>query len=530
MVGMDVTSTVDAGQTVDNRPVFDSYARLSKVPDSAELEKIVTQFEDNRTKIERTGARLGEELSDGMSAWKAGAVRPGWERLLWRARAGLSSGICVWHTDRLVRRPDDLMMLITMANDGFTVLSSHGTRRLDDPDDRFILWIEVAHAGRSSDDAQRRIKRRFEQMRKDGIQHKTGRMFGFAGLERLPRRRRARVVRTGADLNGAWRDELVVRESIERKPVSAELVARERAALVSGTRALLARVADADVAREWNKGGLTTVEGNEWIGTAVRDVLSRGRNAGLIEYRGEIVGEVAGEEDPIVAVDDFLRLRAMLKSRPTGTGPRMAYIASGIARCELCGHTLTGRPHTGAYPDGEKRRQYHCQKQRKGCGKVAADARAVDREIRGFVIRRLSDQRHAAALSAARARVADRLGEVENEIREIEGIQKQLSERVGRRTMSMDTFDAANEPLAADLARLRVEHEELTGGEDGGPVDAMTADQVREQWDAAEVSERRAMLASALGRDKLFIAPANGKGRGKFDPTRVKTPRAGYVA
>jgi site-specific DNA recombinase len=57
----------DAGQ--DTRPpVLDSYGRLSRVPETGELEKIDTQWADNRQVIDRVGACPGEELSDGLSA------------------------------------------------------------------------------------------------------------------------------------------------------------------------------------------------------------------------------------------------------------------------------------------------------------------------------------------------------------------------------------------------------------------------------------------------------------------------------
>jgi site-specific DNA recombinase len=52
----------------------------------------------------------------------------------------------VWHVDRLFRQPRDLERLIDLADAGFRVISSHGSRDLSNPDDRYILRIEVAHA------------------------------------------------------------------------------------------------------------------------------------------------------------------------------------------------------------------------------------------------------------------------------------------------------------------------------------------------------------------------------------------------
>ena len=99
--------------------MLDSYGRLSRVPETGELEKIDTQWADNRKVIDRVGAVLGEELKDGLSAWKRTVRRPGWEALLQRVESGASDGIVVWHTDRLFRQPRDLEKLIELGERGF---------------------------------------------------------------------------------------------------------------------------------------------------------------------------------------------------------------------------------------------------------------------------------------------------------------------------------------------------------------------------------------------------------------------------
>lgn len=121
--------------------------RLARVPEKGELEKIDTQWADNRKVVDRVGACLGEELSDGLSAWKRSL-----RRLLERAESGESDGVVVWHTDRLFRQPRNLEKLIQLGERGFKVCPAHGERDLADPDDRFIMRIEVAHTARSSDD------------------------------------------------------------------------------------------------------------------------------------------------------------------------------------------------------------------------------------------------------------------------------------------------------------------------------------------------------------------------------------------
>lgn len=59
---MNSKSDVTAGQSADRPPVLDSYGRLSRVPETGELEKIDVQWADNRKVVDRVGAALGEEL------------------------------------------------------------------------------------------------------------------------------------------------------------------------------------------------------------------------------------------------------------------------------------------------------------------------------------------------------------------------------------------------------------------------------------------------------------------------------------
>ncbi|MGW7538758.1 recombinase family protein [Amycolatopsis sp. NPDC054798] len=366
----------------------------------------------------------------------------GWERIIKRIASRASDGVVLWNTDRGWRLSSDLEDLFKLVEgfDSVTVGSSHGRYDLSDYNDRYQLRQEVAHNQRNSDEASQRISRRFDTLRRRGVPHLQGRSFGFPGLDRTVPKEDA-LDEDGNDT---------------REPVPAELVERERAALRSGTRALLAKVTQEAVTEEWNAAGLRTVTGGVFSPVQVRDVLLRPRNAGLIEHDGEIVGHMPGE--PIVDPHDFKRLRALFAGRTRGRQPGNTYMGSGIATCPKCRKKLSARPHVGEYPDGQRRRQYHCPKARGGCGKVAADMRAVDREIRALVIARLSDKNHAAAIKAARALVSDRLAAVEAEITECEERQEAIAAKWGARQMSDKAYDKANEPLLQDLARLTPLH------------------------------------------------------------------------
>jgi site-specific DNA recombinase len=142
------------------------------------------------------------------------------------------------------------------------------------------------------------------------------------------------------------------------------------------------------------------------VSAAVRDVLVRGVNAGILEHRGVKVGRPAGE--PIVDREVFDRVRALVLGRRRGRAYGDRYIGTGFLRCGRCKALLSTHPH-GTLANGEPRRVYFCNTQRRGCGKITAMVSYVDERLEEFVVERLSDPKHAAGLSAFRARRNERL-------------------------------------------------------------------------------------------------------------------------
>ncbi len=265
---------------------------------------------------------VGEYLDDGLLAWKTGVRRKGFETLLERARSGVTQGIAVWHVDRLFRQPRDLERLIDLADHGFRVISSHGSRDLSDPDDRFSLRIEVAHAARSSDDTSRRIRRRQQRYREEGRPVGGAPGFGFPRRQRAPAgTARVDSVRRpdgGSDGGGG----------VERPMVAAERVEAERRALREAVAGLLAGVTNqSQIARAWNTAGLLTASGQRWTSDAVRETLLRPVLGGRVEYDGELISRMPG--GPLIAERAWLRLRALIESRRRGRPHSQRYLASG---------------------------------------------------------------------------------------------------------------------------------------------------------------------------------------------------------
>ena len=485
--------------------VVDIYARLSRNPDG-KIEKIEDQIADCRVVAERRGLTVGEvHADDNFSAWKRKVRRPGWERMLARIETGKTSGVIVWHVDRLARQPRDLERLIDLAEKGTTLASAHGERDLSNPDDRFILRIEVAHSCRSSDDTSRRVRRRIEAMRERGVTTGGPRAFGFPGnLPRVP--------------------------DIEPVPVAAAVVHRERQALREAADAVLAGTSLSALARSWNGAGLPTTHGGTWTANQVRVVLLRERNAGRVEHNGTVVGTMDG--DPIVDPATHDRVVALMASRRRGRPPSPRYLASGIARCgaptgegdTVCGKPLYGRAKAGTYSNGEPRRDYFCAPQAGGCGKTMMDAQTVEDVARSFALARLSDPRHAERIAAVFSAVQEARAALDQEIAEAKVTAERLREKLRRKELSLRAYTASVVPVEEHLDGLIAERSALDGPVTPGPVEAGRARaEVEAAWDSGTQEDRRAMLISALGSStKLVILPA-GRGNRRLgpDPERV---------
>jgi site-specific DNA recombinase len=305
----------------------------------------------------------------------------------------------------------------------------------------------------------------------------------------------------------------------ERLPVPAELVERERQAIRDAAGALLAGVTQGQLVREWNAGVLLTADSREWVTASFKAMMLRATNAGLVEYDSKLIARMDG--DPILDEATFGRLRAMFAGRRRGRIVGEKYIGTGILRCGNCSTKLSASKKNSTYRDGGRRAVYFCNKERRGCGRVYADVRAVDAELRTSTVVRLSDPRHAAAIAEAREHVADQLTRVETEIRQCEEYQRALADRLGRREITLDAFDAANVHLVEDLARLRVERDSLPGVTPGEPQGVLSVKELAQQWDSTDNAGRRGMLTRALGYRWMVIDP-RGRGTSRvFDPTRM---------
>ncbi|MFE6845050.1 recombinase family protein [Streptomyces sp. NPDC057686] len=449
--------------------VFDIYARISKAPDGS-IEKTDRQIADCKAELERRGITLGEiHKDDNLSAWRRGVRRPGWDAQLGRVETRAARGFIVWKLDRFTRRLDDLITLRDLAQDGFMILTCiEGDYDFERNWSSTLLRVHMNEE--ASRDTSARTKRGLAARRAAGKTHTGPRAFGWPGL--------------GPD--GA--------------PATKETIARERAVIAQGTRQYLAGYSLGAFARDLNERGVTTSMGGTWNGAKWKQVLVRPRNAGLIMHGEAIVGRT---DDPIVSQEDFelvlAKSTAARRGRPAGD----ARLLTGIAHCGRCGRHLNSRIRAAKYyADGREREMYHCPAGR-GCGRLAIRVPEADLAIEAFVVARLSDSRHAAQIEAQ----ASAAREVDDKIAEIEATANALASKLGEGEISIDQFNAANQPLSRRLSALRKQAAGAGAPPDPGLASAGARPAVLKRWKKARTEEKRAMLRAALGSQILYIDP-----------------------
>jgi site-specific DNA recombinase len=439
------------------------------------------QEEDCRALVERRRWRIaGVYVDNDVSAW-SGKVRPQYRKMLEDIRTGIVEAVVVWHQDRLVRHPKELEEFFEICDaagvrDMATVT---GDVDLGNDDGRFHARILGAVARKESDDKSRRIRRKIEELAKEGRRSGGGtRPFGFQ-----------------AD-----------RVSINRE--EAKLV-QEAAARVLAGESLRG------ICRDWTRRDIPTVTGVPWTPIVVKRILIAPRTAGLRQHRGVVVAKA--EWPAIIDRDSHDRLNVILgdpRRRLNGGSSARKYLLTGHIFCELCGAKLIARPKA----DG--RRCYVCATGpgNKGCGKIRSLANPVEELVGGAISAALDGGVIANSLNNGNG-TSQEQGMLLESIRSDDQALAQLArDHYAERLISRSEFMAARSALDERIERARTQLARLESGRVLRHLPETSAEFQR-LWDEGGLDWRRAMVEATL--EKVVLAPAV-KGRNFFDPARVK--------
>ncbi len=380
---------------------------------------------------------------------------------------GDADAVIAWALDRLTRnRRDTLRLVETCEKARATVALVRGSDLdMATPSGRLVADLLAATARSEIDVKSDRQKRALAQAARAGKPATGLRPFGYDDDRVTIRPREAKLIRLG----------------YER---------------------ILAGGSLRGVAREWNAAGATTSHGGIWRPDSVRDVLLRGRNAGLREYHGEVVA--TGTWKPIVAEETWRSVVAILTDPARRNTPetRRKWLLSGLALCH-CGATVnTGRTQQG-------RRTYKCSARRH----LSRDAEPIDDLVIRLVVARL------ARPDAADLLVDDERPNVDELRTKAQTLRARLDELAGLFAAGAVTgsqLAAGTERLRAELADVERSMVHATRADILGVL--VRAGDPGKVWDSLDVDRKRAVI------DVLMTATLLPPGRGsrRFDPETVE--------
>ena len=436
-----------------------------------------TKVEDQERICRELAARHGWVVfavycDNSVSAWQKNRKRKEWDRMLADIAAGKIGAIVTYHGDRMVRQPEDLEVLIKLADTkGIRVISPTGSRDLDNKDDRAFLRVIATFACHESDRTSERKKSQHERMRRAGLVRsggRGGRAYGFATDG---------VTHVGEE--GAF--------------------IREAAARILAGEPTLA------ICRDLNARGARMPTGRPFDHGAMKKMLLRPRYAGLMP---DGVHEAAWP--PVLDRVTWEAVCAVLTTKAGRFGyatNARRYLLSGIARCGACGSGLQIRV--------ESRRThltgYGCVQS--GCRKVQRSMELLDEYVITRVLAKLGDERNPAGrfpehpgLPGEFRALALRRTETETAINDPE------------ETIPLPLLRGRLKAIDERLAQLR----EVIRGDAQSRLLGTHAGLTREQFDALPLATRRALVAACF---TITVLPASKRGPGfRTEDVRLTRP------
>lgn len=428
------------------------YCRISRDRVGAGM-GVDRQREDCVQLAERLGWTVVATHTDNDLSAYSGKPRPGYKALLEDMAAGRIGGVLTWHTDRLHRSPIELEHYIEVA-------------------ERMGVQTQTARAGivDLSTPAGRLTARHLGSIARYESEHRSERVS----------RKREEIAASGGFLGGA-RPFGYTADGMALEP-------DEAAAIVEGTRAVLRGRSLRSIAADWNARGLRTAKtGRPWATASVRDLLLRARNAGLLQYRGQVVGPAAWPA--LVSEDEWRGVVAILtdpgRRNTPGNTPR--WLGSGLYRCGVCGGPMV------VGTSGQVRQpSYLCRAPNKsGVKHVTRNAISLDEYVGMVLLETLKRPDLADLLHQPESGAADAPA-LRDELTAIVAQREAMARDQAAGRITYAQFSTMNDEATARQERLESQLARLTRTD---PLAvAADADDPDEVWAAFDLEQRREVL------------------------------------
>ena len=405
--------------------------------------------------------------------------RPAYAALLAAVRAGEVDGILYWSNSRLTRRPREYADIEELVKETGVRLASvkSGMVDLTTADGRMIGGIPARVDAAEAERISERVMSKQKVHRINGRPHMTGtRPFGFLADGITHNEPEAQAIRSAADM-------------------------------------VLRGASLGDVVRAWTDAEITPVTGGRWSRNVVKRALTRPRVAGLVEHRGEIVGQIGGsdgEYQPILDQQTWERVRAAISDRSNLVRARFRgreHLLGGFLTCGVCASPMkisARRDENGAVRADSF---VSCIKENGGCGSVKRNLRLLEKYVIFRVELRLAaihDDDAVSETDQERATLQAEREEVDAEIR-----------RLRDRYTSESDVDVDDYLFAVQLLRKKQRDLAARLGDLDQVIVRQRADDPLVEWQDGDLEARRDILADLV--ETIVVEPI-----GKVGPARSR--------
>ncbi|HEY7223046.1 MAG TPA: recombinase family protein [Micromonosporaceae bacterium] len=485
------TLTVPAQRERTLRAVI--YTRISSDDEGREL-GVTRQREDGVDRVARQGYTLapvgyrterrgGVVTTDGEfrdndrgASSKSRKSRPAFAAMLDAVRRGEVDVIIAYSMSRITRRPAEWETLIKLVEETGVRIETivSGSVDVNTADGRMVLRMLASTDAGEAERVAERVARAHRQRVSEGRPNWRLRPFGHE-IIRDEKGRMTRIAENTAEADA-------IRAAVDR--------------IMRGTTTL------GEIARKWNDAGLLTATGGQWRIAEVGALLRQARLAGLLEHRGEIVGE--SEFIPaIITPDVWYGLRARLDTNhganfprgQAGGGVRASALLTGEdspARCGECGGLLTVVNLRLSRHNDDKTRCYKCK-----LGHIAIPADFVDQEVIARVV-----------VAAAFCGVAILSGDMTPDTTDLRAREAALAAKLARFQGEADEDDADDDALlplikstARKLAAVRQEIAQAESVAVHGPEDLT---EILAKFHDLDLAEQRAHIRRLYSSIKVL--------------------------
>lgn len=451
------------------------YCRISqdRTGEGAGVER---QRADCQALADSLGWTVVDVFTDNDVSAYSGKPRPEYDRMLKRLATGELRGLVAWHSDRLYRSLPDLADLVRVCDENGVDIRTVKAGRIDlsTPSGRLNAAMFASIARYEVERSAERIKAAKDQQALDGKFRGGPRPFGY-------------------------------------EPDGATLRDVEADALRDAATQLLRGVTLTSIARQWKSQGMKTARGvDRWTVTALRKVLLRARNAGLVEQGGVIVGPA--QWPAIIDVDTFHALRALLldPSRRTSVSYERVHQGAGIYVCGKCGSTM--KVFTMGTSSGLRYKSYRCADR----PHLSARKEPLDQYVGLLVVERLSrpDTRIPASVDDTN------LSAMQTERDGLQARKDELAGLFADGAIDGSQLRRGSAELQASLARIDAR---LAAARETSPVAGlMGAADISAVWDELPADARGKVIDYLMTVTVLPVGSGQRPPGGGLDPSRVR--------